>query len=96
MAPCKSIAGEVSFEWSSPQRILSTDSKDRTTLDVSLYMTLAVKELRLAYTEQLVTMTGCHDRSPSRELLIFSKRSVLVAGTTYANSNWCKIEATGR
>ena len=33
MVPCKSTAEEVSFEWSH-DKILSTDSKDRTTLHV--------------------------------------------------------------
>ena len=35
MVPCKSTAGEVSFEWSH-HRILSTYSKVRTTLHVSI------------------------------------------------------------
>ena len=35
MVPCKSTAEEVSFEWSH-RRILSTDSKVRTTLHVSV------------------------------------------------------------
>ena len=35
MAPCKSTAEEVSFEWSH-HRISSTDSKVRTTLHVSI------------------------------------------------------------
>ena len=35
MVPCKSTAEKVSFEWSH-QRILSTDSKVRTTLHVSI------------------------------------------------------------
>ena len=35
MAPCKSTAEEVSFEWSH-HRILSTDLKVRTTLHVSI------------------------------------------------------------
>ena len=35
MVPCKSIAEDVSFEWSH-HRILSTDSKVRTTLHVSI------------------------------------------------------------
>ena len=35
MVPCKSTAEEVSFEWSH-HRILSTDSKVRTTLHVSV------------------------------------------------------------
>ena len=35
MVPCKSTAGEVSFEWSH-QRISSTDSKVRTTIHVSI------------------------------------------------------------
>ena len=35
MVPCKSTAEEVSFEWSH-HRILSTDSKVKTTLHVSI------------------------------------------------------------
>ena len=35
VSPCKSTAKEVSFEWSH-HRISSTDSKDRTTLHVSV------------------------------------------------------------
>ena len=35
MVPCKSTAEEVSFEWSH-HRILSSDSKVRTTLHVSM------------------------------------------------------------
>jgi len=43
IVPCESTAGEVSFEWSY-HKISSTDSKARTTLDVSL-LTLGVKGL---------------------------------------------------
>ena len=56
MVPCKSAAGEVSFEWSH-HRISSTDSKVRTTLYVSI-VTLGEKGLLINETFSAVLLHG--------------------------------------
>ena len=85
MVPCKSTAEEVSFKWSH-HRILSTDSKVRTTLHVSISDSGREKG---EHAEGLPRCSGTGSRSRRSESLNWAWLSVSTQFSSVPRASIC-------